>query len=309
MANSEGILPVLPTVGPDVKRRHTLTIIPTQTMKEGAGFIVHRPFPGIDLHLADPFLLLDQMGPVLYEPLEAKGAPDHPHRGFETITYVLQGEVEHRDSTGGGGLIGPGDTQWMTAGGGIVHSEMPTNELFTKGGAMHGVQIWVNLPKSKKWATPKYQDITKQNVSQLLTTDGGVTLRLIAGEFAGVKGAGQTQTPIALIHATLQPDALLELEWPKTFNSLVYTLSGSVTVGSDEAPLPESQLAVLVDGDAISLRASKNQSADVLLLGGEPINEPIARYGPFVMNTREEIIQAIEDYESGRMGSIPPISA
>ena len=277
---------------------------------EGEGFPVRRPFPGLDRRIADPFLMLDQMGEVEYAPGEAKGAPDHPHRGFETVTYMIDGAFEHKDSTGGGGLITNGATQWMTAGAGIVHSEMPPEKLVASGGLFHGVQLWVNLPRAEKWTPPRYQDIEASSLVLLRSADGGALIRLIAGTLAGHAGPGVTHTPITYSHVTLLPGAHLEAPWSPDFNALVYALAGSGTVGSERIRLESGQLAVFGPGDTVRVDANPLQdgrtpSFDVLMLGGRPIGEPVVQYGPFVMNTREEILQAVADYQSGRMGSIP----
>jgi len=288
--------------------RPIASVVTAISTLEGAGFPVRRPFPSSALSLADPFLLLDHMGAVDYKPGEAKGAPDHPHRGFETVTYMLAGAMEHRDSTGGGGVITPGATQWMTAGGGIVHSEMPPEQMIREGGLMHGFQLWVNLPRADKMIAPRYQGIEAGQVSLLRSQDGGAMVRLIAGELGGHKGPGMTHTPIVLAHASLAPAALLELSWPREFNALAYVISGYGFAGPERAPIGEGQLAVFGDGEAITLLGPKDQgpNLEVLLLGGQPLREPVARYGPFVMSTRDEIIQAMADYQAGRMGHIPP---
>ena len=277
---------------------------------EGEGFPVRRPFPGLDRRVADPFILLDQMGEVQYAPGEAKGAPDHPHRGFETVTYMIDGEFVHRDSTGGGGVIANGDTQWMTAGSGIVHSEMPPEKLIRSGGLFHGVQLWVNLPAAQKWSPPRYQDISATSVALLRSEDGGALVRVIAGELAGRRGPGVTQTPITYAHVTLLAGSRLDVPWRSDFNALVFALGGFGSVGSEAVGLRSGQLAVLGPGDALRIAGGPRQDSrtptfDVLLLGGRPIGEPVVQYGPFVMNTREEIVQAIADYQSGKMGSIP----
>jgi len=299
-------LPVAETAWRPVGR-----IVHAQTSYEGEGFKVRRPFPGVDLSLADPFLLLDHMGAVEYGPGEAKGAPWHPHRGFETVTYMIDGAMQHTDSIGGGGLITDGSTQWMTAGAGILHNELPPQELIDKGGLFHGVQLWVNLPKSLKWTQPRYQDIEARDAVLLASDDGGALVRIIAGELAGYAGPGSTWTPITYLHATLSPGARLAMPWRPDFNALVYVLSGRGTVGAEGRPLDEGELAVFGPGDALTMRAADSQPVasklgwEILVLGGLPINEPVARYGPFVMNTREEIIQAVEDFNAGRMGTIP----
>ena len=289
--------------------RPVARIVTAISTLEGEGFPVRRPFPSYELSLADPFLLLDQMGAVEYAPGDAKGAPDHPHRGFETVTYMLAGAMEHRDSTGGGGVITPGATQWMTAGGGIVHSEMPPQRMIREGGLMHGIQLWVNLPRAEKLTAPRYQPIEAGQVTLLRSPDGGAIIRLIAGELDGHRGPGMTHTPIVLAHASLAPGARLDVRWPREFNALAYVLAGSGFAGPEQALVNEGQLAAFGSGGAITLSGPKAQGAslEVLLLGGQPLGEPVARYGPFVMSTKDEIIQAIADYQSGRMGHIPPI--
>jgi hypothetical protein len=281
---------------------------------EGAGFEVWRPFPGgIDLHLSDPFLLLDQLGPVEYGPNEAKGAPWHPHRGFETVTYVLDGEISHHDSNGGGGLIAEGDTQWMTAGAGILHDEVPSERALREGGPSHGVQLWVNLPASLKFTPPRYQAITGEHLVLLSSDDGGALVRLIAGDLAGHAGPGDTHTPITYAHATISPGAQLSVPWNPEFNAMAYVLLGQGYAGTGARPVSAHELVVFGTGDSITLRAADRQDGpqdalEVLLLGGLPIREPIAHYGPFVMNTKDEILQAVDDYQSGRMGVIPAVN-
>lgn len=277
---------------------------------EGEGFPVHRAFAGVDLAALDPFIHMDQMGEVEYAPGEPKGTPWHPHRGFETVTYMLDGEMAHSDSNGGGGLITNGDTQWMTAGSGILHIETPPEELVVSGGLFHGVQLWVNLPSKQKMAEPRYQDIRGSQQALMTSADAGSLLRVIAGELDGHSGPGSTHTPITLVHATVQPGAEADVPWRADFNALVYVLSGSGTVGAERRPLRSGQLAVLGAGDAVRIAASatgdgQSEALDVLLLGGQPIKEPVAAYGPFVMNTRQELVQAFEDYQAGRLGSIP----
>jgi redox-sensitive bicupin YhaK (pirin superfamily) len=277
---------------------------------EGEGFPVRRAFAGVDLGQLDPFIHMDQMGEVEYAPGEPKGTPWHPHRGFETVTYIIDGVFRHQDSNGGGGLITNGDTQWMTAGGGILHIEEPPEELVMSGGLFHGFQLWVNLPRSLKMTAPRYQDIRAQQVSLLSSADGGALIRVIAGDLAGHPGPGVTHTPISLLHVTLQPGAQLHLPWRSDFNALVYVLGGSGTVGPDHRPVKTGQLTVFGAGDALTVNAARTQEGpahelDILVLGGQPIREPVAAYGPFVMNTREELVQAFEDFQEGRLGSIP----
>jgi redox-sensitive bicupin YhaK (pirin superfamily) len=283
------------------------SILSAQRTLEGGGFPVYRPFPqpGADTGATDPFLMLDEMGPVVYGPGEAKGAPDHPHRGFETVTYLLDGGFEHRDSTGGGGVLRAGDTQWMTAGAGLVHSEMPTPEMQRDGGLMHGLQLWVNLPRADKFAAPRYQDITGEKLTLVRSADGRAFVRLVAGDLGGHAGPGSTHTPIVYAHATLEPGARLSLEWSDVFNALVYVLDGSVRVGGDTRPVQAHQLAVLGrTGETVAVEADDH--SEILLLGGRPIREPVAWYGPFVMNTKQEILDAIDDFEAGKLGEIAP---
>jgi hypothetical protein len=288
---------------------------------EGEGFPVRRAFAGVDLRHLDPFVHLDQMGEVEYGPGEPKGTPWHPHRGFETVTYMLDGVFEHQDSNGGGGVITNGDTQWMTAGSGILHIEKPPEALVTSGGLFHGTQLWVNLPRSQKWSPPRYQDLRGGDVALLASPDAGALIRIIAGEFPGrapggepvtYSGPGSTHTPMAMVHATIAPTARLDLPWRTDFNALVYVLSGAGTVGPDAHPIRTGQLAVLGAGDYLTLaggavQESRSPALDVLVLGGRPIGEPVAWGGPFVMNTRAEVMQAFEDYARGRMGTIPAV--
>ncbi|GAA5042785.1 hypothetical protein HNP84_002099 [Thermocatellispora tengchongensis] len=277
---------------------------------EGEGFPVRRAFAGVSMQTLDPFLHMDQMGEVEYAPGEPKGTDWHPHRGFETVTYIIDGVFEHQDSNGGGGVITNGDTQWMTAGGGILHIERPPEHLVVSGGLFHGIQLWVNLPKANKFNPPRYQDIRGREASLLSSHDGGALLRVIAGDLDGHTGPGSTFTPITLVHATISPGARLSLPWNPEFNALAYVLAGQGTVGAERRPVHKGQLAVFGAGGALTLAAGTTQPSaepnlDVLLLGGRPIREPVVHYGPFVMNTRAEIIQALEDYQAGRLGAIP----
>ena len=277
---------------------------------------MRRAFAGVDLKALDPFIHMDQMGEVEYAPGEPKGTPWHPHRGFETVTYMIDGIFEHSDSNGGGGTITNGDTQWMTAGAGILHIEKPPEALVMSGGLFHGVQLWVNLPASMKMAAPRYQDLRSGQVGLLSSADGGALVRVIAGEVAGHNGPGSTHTPITLVHATISPGAQLTLPWRPDFNALVYSLSGRGSVGAGDArrPLKSGQLAVLGQGQTLTVSADTQQDArspalDVFILGGQPIREPVAAHGPFVMNTRAELVQAFEDFQAGRLGSIPAAHA
>jgi redox-sensitive bicupin YhaK (pirin superfamily) len=311
-AENSLVLPTIPAPGPDAHTRPVTTTVASQRTVEGGGFVVWRPFPGgIDAHVADPFFLLDQMGPVEYGPLEAVGAPWHPHRGFETVTYVVDGEIAHHDSNGGGGVIREGDTQWMTAGSGILHDERPTDEFLARGGLMHGVQLWVNLPARLKMTPPRYQAITGDRLTLLSSPDGGALVRLIAGDLGTAHGPGVTHTPITYAHATIASGARLEVPWNREFSAMAYVLNGGGYAGAESRPVDAHELVVFGPGDSIVLQAAdrpaRGEPFDVLLLGGLPIREPIAHYGPFLMNTREEILQAIDDYQAGRMGTIPAV--
>jgi quercetin 2,3-dioxygenase len=304
-------LPRVSRPDPAVARpRPVLAVTTAPSGYEGEGFPVRRAFAGVDLAALDPFVHMDQMGEVDYAPGEPKGTPWHPHRGFETVTYMIDGEFRHADSNGGGGLITNGDTQWMTAGAGILHIETPPEHLVASGGLFHGFQLWVNLPSTLKFARPRYQDIRGGQVALLSSYDGGALLRVIAGSVAGHSGPGITHTPITLVHATLSPGAALTLPWRQDFNALVYDLGGHGYVGASRRPIRLGQLAVFGPGDTITVAAadrqeSRHPSLDVLILGGLPIREPVAAYGPFVMNTRSELVQAFEDYHAGRLGTIP----
>ncbi len=299
---------VLPRIGePDVTQaeRQVSSVTTAPSGLEGEGFPVRRAFAGVDLARLDPFVHMDQMGEVDYGPGEPKGTPWHPHRGFETVTYIIDGTFRHQDSNGGGGLITNGDTQWMTAGAGLLHIEAPPEELVVSGGLFHGIQLWVNLPARLKMTPPRYQDIRAGQVALLSSADGGALLRVIAGSFGGHAGPGITHTPIALVHATISAGARVRLPWGADFNALGYVLSGRGSVGPDGRPVRMGQLAVFGPGDALTVTAAPSGDLDILLLGGEPIREPVAAYGPFVMNTRAELAQAFEDYQAGRLGSIP----
>lgn len=305
---------VLPAISPvdtsSARERMVRQLTNAPSGLEGDGFPVRRAFFGVSDADLDPFIHMDQMGEVEYAPGEPKGTSWHPHRGFETVTYMIDGTFQHRDSTGGGGLISDGDTQWMTAGAGILHIERPPAELVASGGLFHGIQLWVNLPARSKWIDPKYQDITGDRLSLLRSPDGGAVIRVIAGELDGIQGPGVTHTRITFAHASITPGAQLDVPWPNHHNSLIYVLGGVGTVGTQRHAIKAGQLAVMGEGDYFTLRAEVDQGSaatqlDVLLLGGEPIGEPVAKYGPFVMNNVEELQQAFDDFHSGKMGSIP----
>jgi quercetin 2,3-dioxygenase len=305
------LLPRISEPDPAVAQdRPVVAVTTAPSAYEGEGFPVRRAFAGVDLRALDPFIHMDQMGEVDYAPGEPKGTAWHPHRGFETVTYMIDGTFRHQDSNGGGGLITNGDTQWMTAGGGILHIEEPPEDLVASGGLFHGFQLWVNLPSRLKMTAPRYQDIRAGQVALLSSPDGGALVRVIAGEVDGHPGPGVTHTPITLLHATLQPGAQLRLPWRSDFNALGYVLAGSGTVGTGRRPVRTGQLAVFGPGDVITVAASSrsdgpSEGLDILVLGGQPIREPVAAYGPFVMNTRDELVQAFEDFQAGRLGSIP----
>ena len=309
------ILPRIPDPDPLIARQRPVrTVTSAPRGYEGEGFPVRRAFAGVDLADIDPFVHMDQMGEVEYAPGEAKGTPWHPHRGFETVTYMMDGTFEHSDSNGGGGVITNGDTQWMTAGAGILHIEKPPEALVVGGGLFHGIQLWVNLPRAEKWAAPRYQDLRANEVALLSSPDGGALVRVIAGEIAGHAGPGSTYTPMTYAHVTLSPTARLSLAWRPDYNALVYVLSGHGTVGAERWPVQAGQLAVFGPGEALTVEAaavqeSRSPSLDVLVLGGRPIREPVAWMGPFVMNTREEVMQAFTDYQAGRLGTIPAVHA
>jgi redox-sensitive bicupin YhaK (pirin superfamily) len=277
---------------------------------EGEGFPVRRAFAGVAMADLDPFIHLDQMGEVEYAPGEPKGTAWHPHRGFETVTYMIDGTFEHRDSNGGGGVITNGDTQWMTAGAGILHIEKPPEWLVTSGGLFHGLQLWVNLPARDKMVASRYQDIRANAVALLSSADGGALVRVIAGEVDGHRGPGVTYSPISVVHATIQPGAEVDIPWRTDFNALVYVLSGAGYVAGERRPIRTGQLAVLGGGDAIRVGANSQHDShtpalDVYVMCGLPIGEPVAWYCPFVMNTHEELARAYDDYRAGRLGTIP----
>jgi hypothetical protein len=288
---------------------------------EGEGFPVVRAFAGVSAADLDPFVHMDQMGEVEYQPGEPRGTDWHPHRGFETVTYMIDGRFAHQDSHGGGGLITDGATQWMTAGSGILHIETPPAELVESGGMFHGIQLWVNLPGKDKFATPKYQAIEGNEVKLLSSEDGGALVRVIAGDVGGHSGPGATHTPITLAHSTIEPGARLSVPWNRDFNALVYVLSGRGSVGPVGHPIHEGQLAVFGPGDRITVTAeptlgappgrrrggeSRRPAMEVLILGGRPIREPVFAHGPFVMNSKSELVKALEDYNAGKFGVIPP---
>jgi redox-sensitive bicupin YhaK (pirin superfamily) len=274
---------------------------------EGGGFLVRRPFPKASFSEFDPFLLLDEMGPMELAPGEAKGAPDHPHRGFETVTYLLSGEMEHKDSRGHAGRLRAGDVQWMTAGAGVIHSEMPAKEFSRDGGRMHGFQLWVNLPKRDKMMNPRYQEIPRSQIPKATSADGLVRVSVIAGEAMGEKAVIETRTPIIYLHYRIEPGGAATQQVPGPYNAFAYIVKGDGLFGAERERAGDGQMVLFAqDGDEVGIEnpAGAKTTLEVLLIAGVPLNEPVARYGPFVMNTEAEIRQAIEDFRQGRMGAI-----
>jgi redox-sensitive bicupin YhaK (pirin superfamily) len=304
----------LPRVAPgsaQAVERPVLGVASAPSGHEGEGFPVRRTMAGIRYEHLDPFIMMDHMGEVDYAAGEPRGTDWHPHRGFETVTYLIEGQFIHQDTHGGGGVITEGSTQWMTAGSGLLHIETPPESLVRSGGLFHGLQLWVNLPAAKKLAPPRYQGIDRSDLTLLASADGASLVRIIAGDVDGHHGPGSTHTPITFVHASVTAGGVLSLPWDPRFNALAYVLAGSGTVGVEETPLREGQLAVFGVGDRVTVRADNRQDTrsstlEVVLLGGQPIREPMVHYGPFVMNTRAELAKAMEDYQRGRLGVIPP---
>ncbi len=304
------VLPRSPVLDPESRLRPVRRVATAPLGQEGDGFTVRRGFAGVPIAELDPFVHFDHIGEADLAPGEPRGTPWHPHRGFETVTYLIDGMIDHRDSHGGGGRIADGDTQWMTAGAGILHIETPPESMVVSGGVVHGTQLWVNLPRARKLVSPRYQDIRGGQAALLTTPDGGALIRVIAGDVAGHRGPGSTYTPITLAHITVEPGARVELPWHPEYNALVYALAGAGTVGAENRPIRLGQLAVFGPGDALRVAADSRQDSgtpklELFVMGGLPIREPVAQHGPFVMNTREELVQAFEDYRSGRLGVIP----
>ncbi len=292
------------------KVRQVKSITNAPQAYEGEGFPVRRAFAGISPRDLDPFIHMDQMGEVEYLPGEPKGTPWHPHRGFETFTYLMDGQFIHQDSHGGGGTILEGGTQYMTAGDGILHIETPPEKLVMSGGTFHGVQLWINLPKAKKRIAPQYQDLQGRDSALATSADGGALIRVLAGEVAGHRGPGISHTPLSITHVTVAPGAQADIPWREDFNALAYVLAGEGSVGPAGHPVKTGQMAVLTDGDTVRLRAneiqnSKDKNLEVFLIGGMPLHERVFMYGPFVMSSQEEVMQAVEDYQKGRFGQIP----
>ena len=287
--------------------RSVVEIVPTHTVREGGGFKVRRPYRMG--RVLSPFLLIDEMGPVNYGPGEAVGAPWHPHRGFETVTYLLDGRMRHEDSAGNSGELNPGDVQWMTAGRGIIHCEEPHEEFQKTGGRTHGFQIWVNLPAEHKMMNPRYQEVPAAESPTI--EEGGVWARVIAGESMGTTSSIDTVIPISLIHIKMEEEARLVQKFEPHLNGMIYVFSGRITIANElhmktnpqtlglgtNQQIGDGELALLSEGDEIVIDA--DAPSEFLILAGPELNEPIARHGPFVMNTREEIRQAFLDYQNG----------
>ena len=298
-------LPKIRVPTPEAHDRPVHSVTTGPRAFEGEGFPVRRAFAGVDKAVLDPFIHMDQMGEVDYAPGEPRGTDWHPHRGFETVTYIIDGTFLHQDSHGGGGTITNGATQWMTAGGGILHIETPPEELVVSGGLFHGLQLWVNLPAKDKFVEPRYQNLEADQAVLLSSPDGGAIVRVIAGDIDGHAGPGGTYTPITVAHATISAGARLQLPWRPDFNALAYVLSGRGTVGQDRRPIEAGQLVVFGPGDTLTFDGHPSEALDLYLLGGRPIGEPVAQYGPFVMNTRAELAQAVDDYNAGKLGTVP----
>lgn len=306
------IYPRLPVLSlPSLQAREVKMILSAPKGFEGEGFPVHRAFAGAQLADLDPFIHMDQMGEVEYAPGEPKGTPWHPHRGFETFTYLMNGQFLHQDSNGGGGIILEGGTQYMTAGDGILHIETPPEHLVMSGGLFHGVQLWINLPKEKKRIAPQYQDLQQHDLVLVSNTHGEGLLRVLAGSLGEFSGPGISHTPLVITHVTVPAGTQFVVPWDHKFNALAYVLSGRGKVGSERRPIVSGQLAVMNgSGNAVVLEADEGQDSrspnmEVFLIGGKPLREPVAQYGPFVMNTKAEVMQAFEDYQAGRFGNIP----
>jgi quercetin 2,3-dioxygenase len=277
-------------------------IVEGQITIEGGGFQVKRPFPTRALDHVDPFLLLDEAGPIEFHPGDEDGLPDHPHRGFETLTYVLEGETESHDSTGFRETLNTGDVEWTTAGKGIIHGGGPTPHVREHGGSMKGFQIWVNLPSAKKMIEPKSQRIAASTIPVIANAAGAYRVKVLGGEAEGVRGPIETTWPILYLHYEVRPNGHAEVDVPIDHNMMVYTFKGAVTVGDDGQVVREGNLGILSEGNRIALSNPTEDTTEFLVLGAKPINEPVARYGPFVMNTREQVFQAFDDYNAGKFG-------
>jgi len=285
----------------NITMRKINRVINSQRTTEGGGFKVRRPFPTSEVEDIDPFLLLDEMGPSDYAPHKALGAPSHPHRGFETVTYLMDGAMVHEDSIGTRAVIKNGGVQWMTAGSGVIHSELPTDDMLALGGRMHGFQLWVNLPADRKMIPPRYQGYEADELTQVKLANGGL-IKIVAGEVHGVTGPVETTSPMTYAHAVMQPNDSINWSPDATHTALVHVFAGAVSVNGTKF---ESGQMVVFERSAGEIRieaeVESDETAQLLIIGGAPLNEPIVRYGPFVMNTRQQIVEAVTDYQAGRL--------
>ena len=289
----------------------TTTALKTRTLNrlvegkltvEGDGFTVRRPFPTHALDHVDPFLLLDEAGPIERKPGKDSGLSDHPHRGFETLTYILEGDMDSHDSTGFRDIFHPGDVEWTTAGRGIIHGGGPAKD--SQSSHVHAFQIWVNLPRSKKWIEPKSQRITAAQIPVIENREQGYSVKVLGGDAESVQGPVKTTWPVLYLHYTLEPDGRVTLEVPEKDNMMLYVFRGAVTLGNvtigNDEKVTAGELGILSNGDSIEFSNASESETELLVLGGKPIGEPVARYGPFVMNERDEVFQAFDDYNAGK---------
>ena len=272
--------------------------IQSQRTVEGGGFTVRRPFPTAQLDQIDPFLLLDEMGPADYAPGKAVGAPSHPHRGFETVTYMLSGSMVHEDSTGTKAVIRKGGVQWMTAGSGVIHSELPTDDMMKLGGRMHGFQLWVNLPAAKKMIDPRYQGYEAEEMATVQLEKGG-HIRVVAGVVHGAKGPVETTSPMTYAHAVLEVGDVVEWLPEEGHTALIHVFDGEARV--NESTSVSGEMVVLQRTAGLVRVEATASAAQILIMGGLPLGEPMVRYGPFVMNTKQEIITAVEEFNDGKL--------
>ena len=277
---------------------------PSQPHYVGDGFRVHNfipSYPRLDMKRMDPFIMLDYNSTFHFPPSEKpRGVGSHPHRGFETVTIAYKGKVEHQDSHGGGGVIGEGDVQWMTAAAGLLHKEYHEKEWSKEGGDFQMVQLWVNLPAKDKMSTPKYQALSNDNIAKVILPDNSGVVEVIAGEYQNVKGSAMTFTPIHMQNVKLNKDKSANFNFPANYNTALLVIEGTVTVNKTETVATNNLALFENKGEEFTVQATED--AVVLILSGEPINEPIAAHGPFVMNTREELVQAFTDFNTGKFG-------
>ncbi|HJY64721.1 MAG TPA: pirin family protein [Ignavibacteria bacterium] len=281
-----------------MSKKNIKQIINSEKQQIMPGMFINSPFPTEELKQVDPFVLLHHFGPNEVNKAKSFSFEPHPHRGFEAVTFLFEGEFEHRDSSGGFGKLSGGDVQWMTAGSGIIHEEKQPDDFIDKGGIVHGIQLWINLPKDVKMSPPKYQDIRKADIPEIKEKNS--KLRIIAGSFNGLTGPAKTFTPMLVIHGIIN-NGNNNIEIPENYNSLIYVTKGSITVNG--VYVSKSQMA-LMSNDGTTINISSESGSEFLLLSGNPINEPVVQYGPFVMNTMGEIKQAFIDYRNGSMGKI-----